>query len=172
MVPPIPIKAKVQPNVHVSILELLGKFTANRTAGLLDDCEDLLGFDRLTRSDVDFFDSSATGATTGISIFIASMTITTSSSSTWSPACFSIFNILPTMGASTDVAKVCLLLSGFVGVRQRRNRQQIFSRPFSRVYRGLSMLRNALRGNFLYGRKGLLRAFVVNLHLDFGWGIL
>src|SRR5437773_12549631 len=56
------------------------------------------------------FNVPATGATMGISIFIASMTMTTSSSSTCSPTCFSIFKILPTIGASTVVANVILLL--------------------------------------------------------------
>ena len=58
MVPPIPIKARVQPNVHVSILELLRKLNRNRTAGLFDDGEDLLGFDALDQGDVDFFNGS------------------------------------------------------------------------------------------------------------------
>jgi hypothetical protein len=61
-----------------------------------------------------------TGATMGISIFIASMTMITSSSSTRSPTFFSTFKIFPTMGAVIGVAKVFLLFKRqeAIGMRQ------------------------------------------------------
>src|SRR4029077_4272660 len=85
----------------------------------------------------------APGATMGISLFIASMTITTSSSSTWSPACFSILKILPTIGASTLVAKDSLLLINSIllllaGAMRRHVQRDNFV-PFSRVSPVLSM---------------------------------
>lgn len=59
MVPPIPIKASVQPNVQVSIVTpvtVLGWWAD--LAGLIYDGERLFRFNRLTWSDLHFFQGS------------------------------------------------------------------------------------------------------------------
>ncbi len=62
MVPPIPIKAKVQPKVHVSMRLLenfLTRLREHNLQELFDYGEYLLGFDGLTGRNLNFFESSA-----------------------------------------------------------------------------------------------------------------